>query len=272
MSTRQISVFNEAVVGVGLLAGVANVIMQLARPEVGYGVIESQVASGQFRRHPFKRSRTTISYLAVALLGDSADKRAYRKAVNRSHAQVRSTPSSPVSYNAFDRDLQLWIAACLYRGFEDTCRAFIGPLGPEERERLYQSGATMGTTLQMRAEDWPPDRDAFEKYWRAETEKLAIDEPVREYLMSLAEMRFLPWPIGLLFGGFSRFVTTGFLEPEFRDLMGLDWSEEEQRRFDQLTVVLRELTRLAPPPLRRFPYNALLWDLRLRQRFGLPLV
>jgi uncharacterized protein (DUF2236 family) len=271
MSADQVSL-SKTVVGAGLLAAVANVIMQLARPEVGYGVIESRVASGQFRRHPFKRSRTTISYLAVALLGDSTDKRAYRKAVNRSHARVRSTPSSPVAYNAFDRELQLWVAACLYRGFEDTHQVLVGPIDPAERERFYQSGAALGTTLQVRAEDWPPDREAFEKYWRAELDKLAIDEPVREYLMSLTEMRFLPWPAGLLFGGFSRFVTTGFLPPEFRDLMGLDWSEEEQRRFDRFLVALRELTRLAPPPVRRFPYNALLWDVRLRRRLGRPLM
>jgi uncharacterized protein (DUF2236 family) len=271
MSADQVSL-SKTVVGAGLLAAVANVIMQLARPEVGYGVIESQVDSGQFRRRPFKRSRTTISYLAVALLGGQADKTAYRKAVNKSHAQVRSTPSSPVAYNAFDRELQLWVAACLYRGFEDTYQVLVGPIDPAERERFYQSGAALGTTLQVRAEDWPPDRDAFEEYWRAETAKLAIDEPVREYLMSLAEMRFLPWPTGPLFGGFSRFVTTGFLPPEFRDLMKLGWSDEEQHRFDRFLAVLRVLHRIQPPPLRRFPYNALLWDVRLRRRLGRPLV
>jgi len=41
--------------GVGLLAGAANVIMQLARPGVGYGVLESRVESGRIDRHPIKR-------------------------------------------------------------------------------------------------------------------------------------------------------------------------------------------------------------------------
>src|SRR4051794_41006642 len=40
-----------------------------------------------------------------------------RRAVNKSHAQVYSLPESQVSYNAFDKDLQLWVAACLYKGF-----------------------------------------------------------------------------------------------------------------------------------------------------------
>lgn len=40
--------------GVGLLAATANVIMQLARPEVGYGVVESKVDSAQIMRHPVR--------------------------------------------------------------------------------------------------------------------------------------------------------------------------------------------------------------------------
>ena len=52
--------------GVALLAGPANVIMQLARPGVGYGVKESRVESGRVDRHPIKRARTTFTYLAVA--------------------------------------------------------------------------------------------------------------------------------------------------------------------------------------------------------------
>ncbi len=92
--------------GIGLLAGPANVIMELARPGVGYGVKESRVESGRVDRHPIKRARTTFTYLAVAISGTDAQKAAYRRAVNRAHAQVYSTDESPVKYNAFDKDLQ----------------------------------------------------------------------------------------------------------------------------------------------------------------------
>lgn len=191
----------KVIVGAALMAGAANVIMQLARPGVGHGVIESKVESGQLHRHPIKRSRTTFGYLAVALLGSPEEKAAYRKAVNRSHARVRSGPSSPVRYNAFDSGLQLWVAACLYRGFEDTYRAFVGPLAPADQERLYKAAATLGTTLQVPPEAWPADREAFEDYWREEMKQVSIDEPVREYLLEIADLRFLPRPISMAFGG-----------------------------------------------------------------------
>src|SRR4051794_39090675 len=100
-----------------LLGATANVIMELSLPPVGHGVRESRVDSGNLFRHPFHRFRTTNAYLGVALLGTEDEIGAYRKAVGGSHAQVRSTGESPVRYSAFDRDLQLWVAACIYRAF-----------------------------------------------------------------------------------------------------------------------------------------------------------
>ncbi len=115
---------DDGLMGVSLLAGPANVIMQLARPGVGYGVLESRVESGQLDLHPIKLARTTFTYLAVATAGSDAQKAAFRGAVNRAHAQVYSTPDSPVQYNAFDVDLQLWVGACLYKGGLDIHRIF----------------------------------------------------------------------------------------------------------------------------------------------------
>lgn len=45
----------DSLMGVALLAGPANVIMELAMPGVGYGVLESRVESGRLDRHPIKR-------------------------------------------------------------------------------------------------------------------------------------------------------------------------------------------------------------------------
>jgi len=114
---RRAASFDDGLMGVALLAGPANVIMQLARPGVGYGVLESRVESGRVDRHPIKRARTTFTYLAVATKGCPEQKAAFRRAVNRAHAQVYSTDESPVEYHAFDRDLQLWVGACLGAGY-----------------------------------------------------------------------------------------------------------------------------------------------------------
>lgn len=260
------------VVGAGLMAGTANVIMQLARPGVGYGVAESRVESGRLYDHPIKRTRTTLTYLAVAILGTDEERADYRAAVNGAHAQVYSTEDSPVKYHAMDPDLQLWVAACLYRGFEDSYEALIGPLSDSERELVYRDAAPLGTTLQVRESMWPATRADFESYWQAGLAEVHVDDVIRDHLMSIVRLEFFPAPVRLLLGRFNTFVTTGFLHQPFREQMGLPWTAKDQRRFDRLMRSIGAVVRRLPAPLREFPYNAYLWDLRVRRRFRRSLI
>ena len=128
--TRVVDLINPAAV----LAPAANVIMQLSLPGVGYGVLESPVDSGNVYKHPFKRARTTGTYLAAATLGTDADRALIRDEVDKVHALVRSKTSSPLSYNAFDPRLQLWVAACLYRYYIDQHEFLYGPLDDESAD------------------------------------------------------------------------------------------------------------------------------------------
>jgi uncharacterized protein (DUF2236 family) len=262
----------EMVIGLGLIAGSANVVMQLARPGVGHGVVESKVDSGNVFRHPVKRTRTTLTYLAVATLGTPEEKKQFQRGVNRAHARVHSDASSPVEYNAFDTDLQLWVAACLYKGFEDVYLAFGRGRTDAETELLYRESAVLGTTLQVKPEMWPSDRAAFEAYWNASLDKVSMDDVVRGYLHRLIALKFLPGVVSVPLGPFNRFVTTGFLPQRFRDEMRLPWSGKRQRRFDRLMALNAAFVRVLPPVLRKFPYNLVLWDLRRRVKSGKPLV
>lgn len=200
---------DDAMDGIGLAAGAANIIMQLSWPGVGYGVYESRVESGRLFDHPYKRSRTTLSYLAVAAKGTDDEKRLFRNGVNKAHAQVRSTGASPVEYNAFDPELQLWVAACIYRGFEDVHRALYGPIPAHAIDYFYQRGATFGTTLQVKPDMWPADRELFEEYWNDSLAKVRIDDVIREHLLSIARMEFLPKPVSLVAGPINMFFTAG---------------------------------------------------------------
>lgn len=268
--------FDDGLMGVALLAGPANVIMELARPGVGYGVVESRVDSGRTDLHPIKRARTTFTYLAVATKGTDEQKAAYRRAVNAAHRQVYSTDESPVSYHAFDKDLQLWVAACLYKGGVDFYRIFVGDMDDETADDHYRQSATLGTTLQVPLEMWPADRAAFDKYWQESLELVHIDETVREYLYAIAAGRLrgvrLPAPVQSRLEAFSLLITTGFLPQRFREEMRLPWDAERQRRFDLVMATLRTINDLMPRAVRQFPFNVLLKDLDWRIRTGRPLV
>ncbi|WP_445166973.1 oxygenase MpaB family protein [Mycolicibacterium sp. Dal123E01] len=252
--------------------GAANVIMQLALPGVGYGVVESKVDSGNLLKHPWKRARTTFTYIAVAVLGTDNDKLLYREAVNTAHRQVKSTDESPVRYNAFDRDLQMWVAACLFVGLEDTYQLLRGEMTPEQAESFYRSAWPLGTTLQVSEDQWPPTRAAFDDYWNTACQDVQIDDTVRAYLIDLINLKMINPLLRLPFRRLLKFLTAGFLAPVFRDAIGLHWSDAKQRRFEWLFRFVALVNRFLPSFIRQPGPYVLLTDLRWRARHGKALV
>lgn len=255
----------DVVEGVALLASTANVVMQLARPGVGYGVVESKVEAGQMMRHPLWRLRSTVTYLSVAFLGTAEERAFCRRQVNRSHAQVHSGAGSPVRYNAFDPQLQLWVAACLYRGMIDVYTLLHGPADEAVADAIYGECRRLGTTLQVPEQMWPADRAAFGRYWDAALAEVRIDPPVRDYLDRLMALDYLPRPLSTAFGPVNRFLTVGFLPPPFRAQMQVSWTERDQQVFAALIGLVAAVNRLLPGPVSRFPFNACLQDLRIRR-------
>ncbi len=253
-------------------AGAANVIMQLSRLEVGHGVVESPVDSGNLLKHPWKRARTTFTYLAVAVLGSDADRAAFRDAVNGAHRHVKSTPQSPVRYNAFDPELQMWVAACLFVGLEDTYQLLRGPMSPEQAEQFYRSAWPLGTTLQVREQQWPPTRTDFDAYWTAACARVRMDDVVRGYLTDLVELRMINPLLGLPHRPLLKFLTTGFLAPVFREALGLRWGPGRQHLFESLFLVVAFVNRFIPGFLRQGGSYLLLADLRRRVRARQALV
>jgi uncharacterized protein (DUF2236 family) len=258
--------------GIGMAAAGANVIMQLSLLPVGHGVAKSRVDSGRVDKHPLKRTRTTLSYLAVALLGSDEEREAMRREIDRQHRQVRSLPDDPVRYDAFDRDLQLWVAACLYKGVEDIAAAAGIERTEEEAERVYRYCARLGTTLQVRPEQWPPTRQAFHEWWDEHVAEIEMDDLTRRYLQGIARAEFLGTPWSWVLGPLVQLQSVGFLPPAFRAELGLPWTARDQKRFDAMMSTWAAVDRKMPAVLRRFPFNLYLWDVRLRLRFGRPLV
>ena len=240
--------------------------MQLSRPGVGHGVVESKVDSGNLLKHPWKRARTTFQYIAVAVLGTPQDRAAFREAVNTAHRHVKSGPDSPVRYNAFDRDLQMWVAACLFVGLEDTYQLLRGEMTAEQSEQFYRSAWTLGTTLQVSEDQWPPTRAEFDTYWVEACGHVSMDDRVRDYLGDLLDLRMINPILGLPFRPLLKFLTVGFLAPVFRDAMGVQWGDFRQSLFERLFQLVAFANRFLPVFIRQGGSYVLLADVRRRVR------
>jgi uncharacterized protein (DUF2236 family) len=250
--------------GLALAPAGANVIMQLSRLPIGHAIVESNVESGSLRKHPIKRTRTTLAYIMIALFGTEHERAVMRREVNAQHHLVRSDSESVIAYDAHDPELQLWVAACMFRGVIDTVTQLRGPVEDEEFATLLSHCGRFATTLQVRASRWPSDRAAFEAYWEVAMGDVRVDDVTRTYLCGLASLEFLPAPLARLLGPSHRFLTTGFLAAPFREQLGMAWSSRQQRRFDTIVAWAARANRHLPTPVRELPWNLIERDTRRR--------
>ncbi|MGW0035839.1 oxygenase MpaB family protein [Gordonia sp. NPDC003376] len=269
----------DLVTTLGLTSGVANIIMQLSLPPVGYGVNESRVVSGSPRRHPMKRARTTGQYLVTAVIGTAADRDLMRAEIAAVHQAVVSGPDSPVRYSGNSPDLQKWVAACLFRFYLDQYTLLYGDLAEPELDVLTRAAEPLATGVNVRASAWPTSWSEFTRYWDSRLGELAIDPPVRDDFETLSNLEFIAeaWgplgkPFPMLLGPTYRYLTRANLPADFRILMGWDWSERDARRFDRVKTVLRVADRFGGRAYVRTVYRLQLADFRIRARLGVPVL
>lgn len=242
-----------------LLLGAGSAVMnQLALLGVGRGVARHSTTLDR----PLDRLRTTLTYLYGLGMGTDEERRAIARMVNRAHVPVRGE-----GYNAFDADLQLWVAATLAAGGEQIYEKTFGPLDPDSRERLYRDSWIFGTTLQVTEEMWPPTRAEFEEYWARVEAELEVDDEVRAYARKLLTPRADQWylaPFVLL----QNLLTRGNLSPRVREVLGLPWTPADQRRYDRFWRVWRQVYPRLPRAVRTAYPRYVLRDFRRRMAAG----
>ena len=221
--TRVADLLNPAAV----LLPAANVIMQLSLPGVGYGVLESPVDSGNVYKHPFKRARTTGTYLAVATIGTESDRALIRDAVDTAHRQVRSTLVEP---GVLQRVRPQAAAVGGRLPVPLLRRPARVPLRPARRRRprMRSIATPSGWAPRCKCANgmWPPDRVAFDEYWKRSLEELRIDPPVREHLHGVAIDGVPAVAAATRWRGRSTCSRRrGSWPPEFRSMMQLEWTE-----------------------------------------------
>lgn len=221
----------------------ATVAWQMALPGVGRGVAEHS----RTLERPLERLRATMGYVYAVTLGTDAQRDAIARHVNRAHRPVRGE-----GYSAFDRDLQLWVAATLYRGALDVHALFEGPLPDDARESLYREAWAFGRTLQVRDAQWPPTVDAFDVWWEAQRAKLSVDGRVRACMQAVLDGGHAPWYLRPAMP-LQRFVTRGLLPPDLRAMFGLPWTARDERRWRRFTRWAPRLYWRIPRALRHWP-------------------
>lgn len=235
------------------------ILLQIAHPAVGRGVVDHS----DFAADPLRRLHATLTFVYAVAFGSPEEVAAVRRAVNLAHAPVRATSPSEEgpAYNAFDPQLQLWVAATLYDSAVTLYEQVFGPLDPESAERIYQEYSVVGTALQLPAGLWPADRQEFAAYWAATLPTLTVTPSTRAVAHQLLHARNLPlWLRSTM--PVARLVTAGLLPIPLRVDFGLPWNHRRQQQFDRLMRLTASVYPRLPGWLRHRPRDILLGRLR----------
>lgn len=227
----------------------ASIIRQLANPAVGLGVVRHSNAL----QDPLSRLHKTMDYIYVVALGSDREREIIAREVDQAHKPVRSE-----YYDAFDPQLQLWVAATLYKGGIEVSELMFGRLDQATREHLLQQAAVYGTTLQVPPELWPADCEAFESYWARALAGCEVPAEVRDFVHALLKGGAAPWYIKALMP-VQRLATRALLGPSLRRKFDLPWSRRDAFLWRWFVRIGPPVYRLLPRRLRHLPAR---WHLR----------
>ncbi len=247
-------VAREACIYLG--AGAA-IIRQLANPAVGLGVACHSTAL----QDPMPRLYKTMDYIYVVAMGSDREHQIIAREVDHAHKPVRSQ-----YYDAFDPQLQLWVAATLYKGGIEVYELMFGRLNQASQEHLLRQATVYGTTLQMPPDLWPADCEAFEHYWARALAGFEVPAEVRDYVHALLKGGAAPWYVKVLMP-VQRLATRALLGPSLRRKFELPWSRRDAFLWRWFVRIVPPVYRLLP---RRLRHLAARWHLhRWRKRHGL---
>ncbi|MEV0844642.1 oxygenase MpaB family protein [Streptomyces sp. NPDC049954] len=241
----------------------AALILQVAHPAVGAGVNEYSV----FRTDPWGRGARSLASVQLWVYGGD-EAVAEGRRLRRLHREIRGTDTLGRPYRALAPDTYAWVHATGFPVYRHGLRLLARPLTPAQERQLYAEWRQVGRVLGLRERDLPRTVEefwpTFHRVLAAEIgpnqvvhDLLSVDLPVPPpgrgpRLLRLA-LRAL-WPLLLPpLLRLRRFLTVGYLPPEARAALGLEWSERQERRLRRLSTVLRLLVPALPERLRYLP-------------------
>ncbi len=253
-----------------VLGGVRALILQIAHPAVADGVARY---SG-FQSDPFGRGYRTFAAMATIYFGTKkqADETAQR--LWRIHSAIQGQYSTPDSrfqtpdsrlqtsdsklqtpnfklqtYSANDPDLLLWVLATLT---DTTLQVYnrlpFLDLPPDWRERFYEESKVAARVLGIPDEAYPPDLQAFEKYFSEilNSELLGSSPTCRDMAQAIVQHPRAPKRWASLF-------TAGWLPAPLCERLDIDAGENPELRLEKWVRRFGRFYRFLPGWLRYNP-------------------
>lgn len=203
------------------VASLSAVLLQIAYPGVGVGVGLHSNFSYRF----IERSENTAIYIYTMIFGTDEEKRKMKGYVNKKHKYVNDRKKGN-TYDAFDPELQLWVAFTLYYTYVPVYEEIFGKLSDEDSEKLLQEFSILGTSLQVPLSMWPRSVAEANRYAdHIINNVLEPTEPMRKTTYELQNaVAYVPWaykPILFISVPAHWNASTERLPPRAKEIFGL---------------------------------------------------
>lgn len=224
------------------LIGPRPAVLQNMLAELGQGVLDHSVFFEDTAAR-VKRSPPPIFNTVYGSDGDHPGQQ-----VRDFHHEIKGQMPDGSRYHALDPDTYFWAHATfvdqvLY--FADT---FVKRLTRAEMEQIYLESKTWYRRYGVSERPMPADFTEFEQYWERMLDEIVIAHPTAKYGVGYVTRGF-PCPKGVPpavwrsvavgFNPVAAFLTTGGLPPRARTLLGLGWSDRQERRYQRFAAWCR---------------------------------
>ncbi|KPC61032.1 oxygenase MpaB family protein [Streptomyces chattanoogensis] len=246
-----------------LLTLPAALTMQVAHPAVGAGVDDHSV----FRTDPWGRGERSLVSLQMWVYGGEQAAEEGRR-LRRLHKTIQGTDAHGRKYHALSPAYYAWVHATGYPVFRHAQRYLGRPFTEAQERQLYAEWLQVGRILGIHDRDMPQTIEEFWPYYRKVLdEELEQNTVVRELIAPegpipvpdrgprwLLTLLRLTWPwVSPRFARLRRFVTVGLMPPDARRAIGLEWTDEQERRLRRFGRVVRVVVPVLPERLRYLP-------------------
>ncbi|OAR23115.1 hypothetical protein A8W25_26760 [Streptomyces sp. ERV7] len=258
-----------------LLTLPAALTLQVAHPAVGAGVDEHSV----FRTDPWGRGERSLRSLQLWVYGGEAAAEEGRR-LRRLHRTIQGADTRGRRYHALTPANYAWVHATGYPVFAHSQKYLNRPLTEAQERQMYAEWLQVGRILGIHDRDMPQTIEEFWPYYRKMLGDEIASNAVVEELISVDAKVPAPdrgplpvrlllrlcWPVLLPpIARFRRFVTLGFLPPDAREALGLEWTDAQERKLRRFGRVVRAVVPVLPERLRYLP---LAREARARFRTG----
>ena len=247
---------------------ISETLVGLSAPRVLLTQAAHPVAFAGFFAHtgaldaPYERlNRTTLIMNTVAFGTRGAADRATQR-VRAMHTRVRGELTEPAGrfpagtpYGASDPELLLWILATLADGGATTYRGWVGPLGREELDRLWDDYRIVGMLFGLAPADMPRSWGEFAEYWDGMLDggDLFVTPQARELAIDIVLRAPVPAAARPALALVNQ-ITVGSLPPQIRALYGFGWDPLRAQALSLSRGAVRRAVRpLLPDVAARLP-------------------